>query len=255
MKTVLCFIAALGLLARADADPNRYPWRSFGAVNVDLQPLFAWWTFASETTNSPLDLTQMDSAKLAAVSNLWERLPARPLPDWFKISGRENQITIVGSRWRVDAVVAPAPMMLKHQVIYLEDPPVKEIEDFKLARSAYNTLLNAQGDEANSEQLMESNLQVEAAAMLVRTNVAVVPPAAVSQGLAMQRDLILANSNLVSAQQLRLTRDSQMAALGAYLTRFPDTNVYWLDHFALRTGRQIDGIEVYDLGAAPGLTY
>jgi len=43
--------------------------------------------------------------------------------------------------------------------------------------------------------------------------------------------------------------------LNKYFAPFPDRRVYWIDHFALRTGTQQDGLEIYDLGAAAGLTY
>ena len=44
------------------------------AKTLDLQPLFRWWTFVSQATNGPLDITGMDSNKLAVVSNLWVHL-------------------------------------------------------------------------------------------------------------------------------------------------------------------------------------
>jgi hypothetical protein len=236
----------------AGADPNRYEWRAFGGANVDLKPLFAWWTFASETTNQAVDITEMNPRKLEAVSNIWAHLPARPLPDWFRLSSTEDSITIVGDMWRVDAVIEAAPMLVKHQVIYLRSPPVKEIHDFKQARAQYNALENGQSSQAAAVQAQESSLQkatvpypgtytVQGGVVVARTG-----------AIAVQHDLAAAAavSNQVQAADV-----NQLATLGTYLASFPSTNVYYLDHFALRTGKMIDGLEVYDLGGAAGLNY
>ena len=130
MKNVFYLIGTLLLVAHVGADPSRYPSRSMGIVNVELQPLFAWWAFASQTPNQPQDLTEMNTNKLAVVSNLWLRLPARPLLDWYNVKASEDKIIVAGSLWKVDATIGPAPMMSRRQTIYLRNPPVKEIQDF-----------------------------------------------------------------------------------------------------------------------------
>jgi hypothetical protein len=252
MKLAVCFMMALALAGTVGADPNRYEWRSFGGSNVDLQPLFAWWTFASETTNQPLDITAVNADKLAAISNVWEHLPARPLPDWFRIRGQEGGITEVGSMWRVDAVIEPAPMMSKHEIIYLRNPPVKEIQDFKLARASIADAQNAQANEAAAAQ---------AAVSAAETNVVSFPgKVTVHEGVAVpqfgaaaaQQKMLTAITISSNAQAADL---NQIAVAQKYLSFFPSTTVYSLDHFAMRTGKEVDGMEVYDLGAAAGLTY
>jgi hypothetical protein len=240
MRILFCFIVAFLLAADVSADPSRYPSRLVGAANVDLQPLFAWWLFASQTTNQPLDLTDMDTNKLAAVSNLWLRLPPRPLLDWSDVKVSERKITVVGSLWKMDAIIKPAPMMFRRQIIYLRNPPVKEIQKFKLARAANTALQSAQGEDVAAEQFWESNIQAEAAG---------------AQGPNLQQDLVTTASNLNNAHDRTQARDRRLARVKTYLATFPDPQEYWLDHFALRTGETIDGIEVYDLGAAAGLTY
>jgi hypothetical protein len=62
-------------------------------------------------------------------------------------------------------------------------------------------------------------------------------------------------SNMTANHARNQYRDGQIAPLQKYLSSFPDTNIYWLDHFAVRTGKQIGGLEVYDLGNAEGMTY
>jgi hypothetical protein len=57
------------------------------------------------------------------------------------------------------------------------------------------------------------------------------------------------------SKNIETTDLNRLGALRNYLATFPSPKVYHLDHFALRTGRQIDGLDVYDLGAAAGLNY
>ena len=240
MKSAFYLLGAILAATNLGADPSRYPSRLVGAANVELQPLFAWWTFASPATNQPLHITEMDTNNLAAVSNLWLLLPPRPLLDWSDIKVGEDKITVVGSMWKIDATIEPAPMMFSRQIIYLRNPPVKEIQGFKLARAAVAELQSAQGGDVAAELLWESNIQAEAAA---------------PQAPNFQQDLVTTVGNLNEVHDRTQTRDRKLTKVKNYLATFPNPQVYWLDHFALRTGEAIDGIEVYDLGTAPGLTY
>ncbi len=252
MKTAIYFLMALMLAAGAGANPNRYEWRSFGGANVDLQPLYGWWTFASETTNVALDITEMNTDKLEAVSNIWANLPARPLVDWFRISGNETGITVVGSMWKVDAIVEPAPTMFKHEFIYLRNPPVKEIQDFKQALAQYAALQNGQSAQAVAAQAQVNAVPTNTVGfpgtVTTRNGVVVgtTGAAAVEQNLA---------TAAAASENAQATTTKSLAGLQAYLASFPSTNVYSFDHFALRTGKVIDGLEVYDLGTAAGLNY
>ena len=258
MKTLFCFIVAFLLAADVSADPRRYPSRLVGAANVELQPLFAWWTLASQTTNQPLNITGLGTNNLAALSNLWLRLPRRPLLDWFDIKASEDKILVVGSLWKIDATIEPAPMMFRRQTIFLRNPPVKEIQNFKLARAAFIAIQGAQSQDMAAELLSESDIQTEADRLL-QTNLAssTVPGklADVAQTRKLQQDMVMTAANLTNAHDRTQARDPELKTAQTYLATFPDTQVYWLDHFTLRTGEAIDGIEVYDLGTAPGLTY
>jgi hypothetical protein len=255
MKTAICFLMALMLAVGARANPNRYEWRSFGGANVDLQPLFAWWTFASATTNIPLDITVVDAAKLDAVSNTWFHLPTRPLADWFRISANEDSITIVGNMWKVDAIVEPAPMMFKRQVIYLRNPPTKEIHDFKQALAQYAALQSGQSGPMADAQAQADAVQTNTASPVkfpgtVTTRNGVVVGATGAAAVEQNAATAAADSNVAQAATTK-----SLADLQAYLALFPSTNMYSLDHFALRTGKVVDGLEVYDLGTAAGLNY
>jgi hypothetical protein len=254
MKTILCLAVAVGLFATAKADPNRYQWRSFGAVNVNLQPLFSWWTFVSPATNLPMDVSVVDSNNLPEISNLWAQLPVRPLPEWCRVTANEDDITVAGTRWRVSATIEPAPMMFKRQVIYLENPPTKEIQNFREAVADYAALQSQQTADFAREQALESNIQVQAASLLP-TNVPNVAQPNTAATAAYQQAAIATISNLNSTHARAQSRDSQIAPLQQFLATFPDANHYQLDHFALRTGRKIDGLDVYDLGTATGLTF
>jgi len=258
MKSAFYLLGAILAATNLGADPSRYPSRSIGLVNVELEPLFAWWTFASQTTNQPLDITEMDTNKLMAVSNLWLRLPARPLLAWFHVKASEDHILVVGSLWKIDATIEPAPMMFRRQTIYLRNPPVKEIQDFKLARAAFAALKNAQGKEVAAEQLWENNIQAEATTVLQTNSAPPILPnnrAALAQVQNLRQDLVVTDSNLNSAHARTQARDRQLVNAETFLAAFPDKQVYWVNHFALRTGETIDGIEVYDMGTASGPTY
>ena len=200
----------------------------------------------------------MDTNRLMAVSNLWSQLPPRPLPDWFRISATETNIVVTGSMWRVNATIQPAPMMFKRQTIYLRNPPAREIHDFKLAQYQYASLMALQNYDTAAEQLMLSNIQVETAAVLppgTYTNPAGIAAANPAQVLRLQQDSAMVTSNVNFLHARTQSRDAGVAAARAYLAAFPNGDIYWLDHFAMRTGRQVNGIEVYDMGAAPDLTY
>jgi hypothetical protein len=258
MKTTLCLAAALLLLNNVRADPNRYPWRALPAANVGLQPLFTWWNSVSHTTYNSVDVSVMDTNTLAVVSNLWQHLPPRPLAGWALISASEDNIVIVGSMWKVDATIALAPMMAKRETIYIRNPPVKEIQDFRLTRATYLSLEAAQGADMVIEQYWESNIQAEASSMLpVNSDTNTGQPAQPSadQVRILQRDMNTAISNINQLHERTKSRDAAVNAAKSYLSHFPSQDKYWLDHFAWRTGAETNGIEIYDLGTSPGLTY
>jgi hypothetical protein len=251
LKTLIYGVTALLLAVGAQANPNQYQWRSFGGVNTDLQPLFVWWRLASETTNNSQDITEMNPAKLASISNLWEHLPPRPLPAWMRITGNEDGITVVGNMWRVEAIIEPAPMMLKREIIYLRNPPVKEIQNFKQARAQYASLQNGQ-----THQVAAAPALVNVQTNTVRFPGTVTTRNGVVVGLtgaaAVEQNLATAAANSNNAQA---ANTNQLDVLRTYLASFPSMNVYCLDHFALRTGEKMEGQEIYDLGSAAGLNY
>jgi hypothetical protein len=114
----------------------------------------------------------------------------------------------------------------------------------------------AQSRDLATEYSLETNIQGEAVTFIRTNSAGVVSVPAVGLGTStLQRDAVLASSNLTSAHSRTQQRDTQIAPLQKYLATFPDPNTYWLDHYAVRTGKVVDGLEVYDLGTAPGLTY
>jgi hypothetical protein len=253
MKTAICFIAALVLAGDSSANPNRYELRSLAGANLNLHPLFSWWTFASQTTNHPLDITIVSPDKLAAVSNIWLHLPPRPLPDWIEISANEGNIAVSGDMWKVDATLAPAPMIIKHQVIYLRHPPVKEIQDFKNARAQFLALENGQslnGPVAPTPPILQPNTKINYPGTIKTSDGKVI---GASGGTATVENEVATSAAI--SNNVERANQKQLDNLRDYLGTFNSTTVYTLDHFALRTGKQIDGIDVYDLGAVPGLNY
>ncbi len=149
-------------------------------------------------------------------------------------------------------------MMLKLETVYLQNPPVKEIQDYKQARAEYMALQNAQHSDVATEHALETNIQARADVTYDTNSPAYGAPgtaAANNNSLVLQQESVLTVSNMVSAHARTQSRDGQIEPLEKYLSTFPDKNVYWVDHFAIRTGKKINGLEVYDLGIAPGLTY
>jgi hypothetical protein len=157
---------------------------------------------------------------------------------------------------------------MRHEIIFVRNPPVKEIVDYKRARDACQALQNAQASDVASEQYLQSNITAKATSLWATSATNAVPnnnninnnntynsQNIYNQALNLEYSSASAITNLNAAHARTQARDAQIAPLQKYLSTFPDPNVYWLDHFAMRTGKKIDGIEVYDLGAAEGLTY
>lgn len=67
-------------------------------------------------------------------------------------------------------------------------------------------------------------------------------PDASAQARQLELDSATTASNLNNAHARTQARAGQLITEEAYLAEFPDRQVYWLDHFALRTGKSIDGI-------------
>jgi hypothetical protein len=257
MKKVILIAGLLGFMAfGASADPCRYEFRSWGGVNADLLPLFQWWTFVTNSTAKPIDMTEMNSNKLAQVTTLWAHLPGRPLPNWHRVTGQA--IVVVGTRWRMDAVIQPAPMMRRQATIYLENPPVRECQNFAWV-SAVLPKIGAAMTSAQSDADYDyaESIASEKQASFWGSLRDAFP----------YNDRVAANANganwdaasdqrfLTSSSNKKAVLENQWRALTRYRATFPPDARYTVDHFAIRTGKQIDGCDVYDVGTAEGLTY
>jgi hypothetical protein len=246
------FLAAIS----AHADPCRYEWRSWGGVNVSLLPLFQWWNFVAQATNPPIDMTVMSSNTLAAVSNLWLHLPAQPRPGWCRVTG--SQITIVGPYWKVAATIWPAPMMERHAVIYLANPPVKEIQNFNFAKNTCAALMSHQQRDASAAAGLNDDVQANLAySRQMNFYQAAFPynDRIVTQADNANREYNRSTNGLANTQSRIRSRDEMLKSLDQFLGTFPSKSAYQIDHFAKRTGTMVDGFEVFDLGSSEGLTY
>jgi len=140
---------------------------------------------------------------------------------------------------------------LKREIIYLRNPPVKEIQNFKQARAQYASLQNGQ-----THQVAAAPALVNVQTNTVRFPGTVTTRNGVVVGLtgaaAVEQNLATAAANSNNAQA---ANTNQLDVLRTYLASFPSMNVYCLDHFALRTGEKMEGQEIYDLGSAAGLNY
>ncbi|HUC84321.1 MAG TPA: hypothetical protein VL970_03940, partial [Candidatus Acidoferrales bacterium] len=123
--------------------------------------------------------------------------------------------------------------------------------DFKQARARFLALQTNQAPAAQSQMTVgqTNSGTIRVPGTIITSEGKVVGrtgAAAVEQNMV----TAAAMSNHVEAANLK-----QLAVLGSYLATFPQTNIYCLDHFAMRTGKVVDGLEVYDLGTAAGLNY
>lgn len=258
MRRFFAVCIILCALVQAHADPYRYRWRQFADHSTDLAPLFNWWQTAQSVAMTNLDLNMVDSNSMAMeASNSWVQLPTKPTPDWCWI--RAGNISTIGKRWLVqDAAVYLAPQIYKHVTIYLMNPPTTEYQDFAAAKNnlaaltaQLNTVTQQEGDALTNMAIAQSAVDKYPKTTGI-----------VAYGLPVVSTAAMANSNLVSAtaalqavQTRKAAISKQMQPFSEYLGHFPDQTTYTLDHFARYTGKTTNGIEVYDLGLAPGLNY
>lgn len=255
-EALLTALACLLALATAQANPTRYEWRSFGGVNVDLSPLFHWWEGAADRTNEMIDLTEMNSNKLDEVAALWTHLPIRPLPQWNRIKAK--RISVAGAYWVLEAEIEPAPMMVRHERIYLANPPATEIQNFNWAKSRIAALEKARHSGASQAEAIQAD-KADAQAeylQIVGLHTAYPDDSNLNRKVKdLKAQKKSADQKLANLSAARESYDQQIEALHSFLGTFPNPDHYELDHFAIRTGKTVNGCAVYELGSAQGLNY
>ncbi|MDR3457900.1 MAG: hypothetical protein P4N60_10675 [Verrucomicrobiae bacterium] len=229
----------------AAANPLRFPTRAFYSAaeeDVDLRPLFAWWSASqnviasSQGTNGPLTGEQL--ARL---------LPPRPLERWLHIMA--TNFATSGDGWTMAASLEDYPGHATNRAIFLKHPPGRDRVNFLWIQ-------------ANAAQisLAISNAQAE-----VQTSAADVAAARARAqsfappGVLLTGDLAttVGDLNNVVNEDFKYYKESQRTlanlqatqqAMNAFVAEFDGDSFYKLDFFALDTGFSNGVLPVFDLG-------
>lgn len=262
MKIVLALLTAIICCASAPgarANPARFEWRTFGGVNVNLTPLFLWWDYAATATNiGSTNISGMYTNEVVdAVSNIWQQLPAKPLPTWCRIQADKSSLVVEGSYWLVDADIQLAPQIWRHAKIYLANPPVTEIQNYNWAAIRLATLQairKSESDRLQATNAVQQTYQQDSARLNLLQQ-AFPYNDRINQMAYNVNDAIDQAATEQERLQNRIARrDQEIKMLTDYLASYPASG-FAVDHFAIRTGKLMNGLDVYDLGAAAGLNY
>lgn len=251
----LAIICLMGFTAAAD--PCRFEFRNVSGHDVDLAPVFNWWNYVSKASLiASVDITQVPTNSIAgAVSNVWSKLPAKPMVIWCRI--QSAQITVVGDYWQLDADIYLAPQIKRHAKILLAHPPVNEIQNLNWAKSRLDFLGRQQqsdydvASDADSDYRQDS---VEGHRISMLQQAFPYNTVLPSQMASAAQDQSRAENTGNKAESRIALRGQQIAFLVKFVETYPGRK-FAVDHFAFRTGKTINGMEVFDVGLADGLNY
>lgn len=217
---LLALIAAQQL----SANPLKSPRRLINNQTVDLSALFRWWTNHTGT---------------------------RPLTGWVHITG-----PIVGTNswgWIVEAKPEGPNHSAKPRdsaetardqtgKLLLAHPPLEDLVEFQRLKAELDAL------NQNHKQLLEQETQAK-----IRSEALAKQTGNVSHHSAEARELSQETRqlNLISQRaggELKLL-DPRIRTLKEKLSLYPSSERYLVDCFALDTGRQTQGLTVYDHGS------
>jgi len=207
----------------------RYPLRTFGsAANVNLTPLFKWWSH-----HAPDDMTGAD----VGVSI------ERPLAAWHRITG--NHVGDADSSWVVEAEIYTNPGVRIKERIILKNPPLAEEQLFYSLKSE---LAAAVQQMTNDQRLYQTDTkaaqQAEARVKPVRNTRKAKNQASQNAQTASQEQQTAAAA-LSDQQQLAQAVPLAQKRLNAIPAK---NGKYVLDCFALAAGKTKAGVPIYDLG-------
>jgi hypothetical protein len=192
------------------ATPLKGPKRLINQNQVDLSPLFHWWT---------------------------NRSGDRPLRAWVHISG-----AIVGTNswgWVVNARIEGEGTGNGERKVILENPPRNEQAEF-LALKTRLTALETQHQTLGA-QIAEADRQVKAIADQQKGS-----RQHHSKRLA-QESASWKQTESQAKEQLK-PLDKQTGDVNARLAAFPNREHYSVDCLALDTGQELGGVHLYDHG-------
>jgi len=207
----------------------RYPLRTFGsAANVNLTPLFKWWSHHGLADPAGAEAGVTDG---------------RPLAAWHRITG--NHVGDADSSWVVEAEIYTNPGVRLKARIMLKNPPVAEEQLFY---SLKGELAAAVQEMTNDQRLYQTDTkaaqQAEARAKPVR-NTRKAKNQASQNAQTASVDQQTAAAALSEQQQLEQAVPLAQKRLNAIPAK---NGKYVLDCFALAAGKTKAGVPIYDVG-------
>lgn len=201
------------------------------STRCDLSPLFAWWAGQLEAQR-PVTNSNPDSLSATAFTNA-----PRPMDPWLHVAGPIIRDDSQG--WIVDATVESVPGKGNPMKILLIHPPRKEVERFTQKLTLVNNPLPA------------PDYSAQEAAIKTQDNRAFIAGTIGDDDL--ENAYEVAANQAYRELQDRKARDQTAAAERSdFLTSLGDFPQNWqtyqVDLFAFNTGRQLNGLPIFDAG-------
>jgi hypothetical protein len=203
------------------------------STRCDLSPLFAWWA-AQLQAERPVTNSNSNPDSLSATA--FTSTP-RPMDPWLHVAGPIIRDDSQG--WIVDATVESGPGKGDPMKILLIHPPRKEMDRF----AQRLTLVN--------NPLPPPDYSAQEAAIKTQDNRAFIAGAIGDDDL--ENAYEMAANQASRELQDRKARDQTAAAeRNDFLTALGDFPTNWqtyqVDLFAFNTGRQLNGLPIFDAG-------
>jgi hypothetical protein len=238
VKIVMCMVVLLvaqGAIGQLSTnflfrDPSRV---INDSTRSDLTPLYSWWAKQLEAEQA----ARLAEQKVGAPAGFTANTSDRPMAPWLHIIGDIANDQPEG--WIVDATVESAPGKGNSARILVIHPPRKEQDRFSQRQ---NVLNNPPPQPDYSEQ--EANIKVLQKRAFVAETIGDEDLQDYYDSLVQdaRRDL---DARKNRDQSIANERAGAIAALGDFPA---DWQTYRIDLFVFNTGRQLNGLPVFDAG-------
>jgi len=214
----------LMVISGTQASPLRYPKRLINGQMVDLSPLWRWWT---------------------------NHTGVRPLSAWVHVTGSVQGTNSWG--WIVEGQAEPGTVRSEtgegkvpesgglHKILLLH-PPLQDITEFQQLSAQLRALSESRAQLAGQEAGVKSRQQAVAKEQSAEHHSRVR-----ARALGQENKELTALDNQEKAQIKLL--DQQIQLLKNRLAAYPNSDHYVVDCFALDTGREENGVSVYEHGS------
>jgi len=229
----ILLLAALPVVAQTNPPSYccRYPMRGFGNANVNLTPLFTWWS--------------RQEASLTNKSGNFSFLSPRPMPAWKRIVGTKVGDSQYG--WFADVEIFTNTSHGFKTRIVLQNPPIQDEQQLNALQqqiTGYNQqIANSQEQyKADVKEEKRAEKQAKAGSRSWHLN----------EALNAKNDARLSAQKRDDAQKDQATEAQTKGSLQVaeqQLAAIPtEHGRYQIDLFALETGKSLNGLPMYDLG-------